>query len=1039
MAEILAQLAKVDGSLNRVSREIFKCEQDEMRQEDSDETTVKGESEGEDDEVDTGEEGDGGDHVAIAPPISDSAVEKKPVNAVSLGRAVARRFKRKTVGKPEPVAQVFPPHAEVLVRILEENRGRAAAANALLRPMCSDTVRGLDPSFFVDFAPIGKASDTVVEAVRTAVEERQKSRMLRSRQLRKEYSVHRAAWTKRTKQVRDKRSREKREALWKRDKSIYRLVHGNEPLMSMRTSSGRTTTKVVAGVTPGGAHQDSEAEVENAVKAIYEAGGTPDARFVWSRTLAVIPDQDTSNPPLDCGSVLIEDPAAMYINARTINPWSREETLIFLEKYMLYQKNFSRVASFLEHKVTADCVRFYYENKLRLNLKQLLLKRKSTKRAHLLALAGLRRQPDPQKHRLGIHRPSANIIDGVRSTYSGDGECFREGSSSPRISHGSPVLGGKRRQDGRSPKRRAATLANAPPSKRMRAFLKSSEEEEEQQDSPVLQSAGDAGSVLDFTAKHDELEVSMESSVASEGKAEKHLHAGGEQLKSRSKVLAVDGHDKSNSDGDKVRKVGKEMAGNMTLTAAGGADDKNDGFTSADANMAVEKASTNLDRPAESAACAKNDERGETRDGGERHVDLVKGTGLLTKAGSKDTALELKGAKDLRKAVGGHSSTGKLESVSVTPQPKSSTRSEEAADDSSPPPVASPKDESHRPRITAVWTPKDQALFKELYEQNDKSWRKVAELMPSKSPGQVKGYWRKMESAASIVSSRKGDGKTGRGKEGHGEPDSSPRAPLSSPRLSHSSPKASSRRAGADSTADRKVNAGSEKAAGETGAKTPSSSPTAKLNSHHHRHHRSGKSSKGTDRTPGKHDELRLEKKLGKRAEQDAGFVADSSQTESGQGDNLVVAGGNFSGPSSKASAKPSPPRVPGVRDAQPATVPTAPSVLPKFRSAPPVSGEVKPGGSASRPSLTRPNGVSSIPMSAIPSFANRGGIAGTPPSGTPRAPGGSRLQDIVNRARAAGFISERHAAGASRIPTVKPESKEGGDTNEDGSAKKEE
>ena len=40
----MAQLAKVDGSLNRVSREIFKCEQDEMRQEDSDETAVKGES-----------------------------------------------------------------------------------------------------------------------------------------------------------------------------------------------------------------------------------------------------------------------------------------------------------------------------------------------------------------------------------------------------------------------------------------------------------------------------------------------------------------------------------------------------------------------------------------------------------------------------------------------------------------------------------------------------------------------------------------------------------------------------------------------------------------------------------------------------------------------------------------------------------------------------------------------------------------------------------------------------------------------------------
>ncbi|XP_024023461.1 uncharacterized protein LOC21396603 isoform X2 [Morus notabilis] len=59
---------------------------------------------------------------------------------------------------------------------------------------------------------------------------------------------------------------------------------------------------------------------------------------------------------------LVEDPLAVEKERALINPWTPEEKEIFMDKLASCGKDFKRIAFFLEHKTTADCVEFYYKN-----------------------------------------------------------------------------------------------------------------------------------------------------------------------------------------------------------------------------------------------------------------------------------------------------------------------------------------------------------------------------------------------------------------------------------------------------------------------------------------------------------------------------------------------------------------------------------------------------------------------------------------------------------------------------------------------------
>ncbi|GLT66847.1 hypothetical protein SLA2020_391910 [Shorea laevis] len=59
---------------------------------------------------------------------------------------------------------------------------------------------------------------------------------------------------------------------------------------------------------------------------------------------------------------LIEDPRAVEKERSLINPWTSDEKDIFMDKLATFGKDFRKIASFLDHKTTADCVEFYYKN-----------------------------------------------------------------------------------------------------------------------------------------------------------------------------------------------------------------------------------------------------------------------------------------------------------------------------------------------------------------------------------------------------------------------------------------------------------------------------------------------------------------------------------------------------------------------------------------------------------------------------------------------------------------------------------------------------
>ncbi|KAK7315898.1 hypothetical protein VNO77_34480 [Canavalia gladiata] len=59
---------------------------------------------------------------------------------------------------------------------------------------------------------------------------------------------------------------------------------------------------------------------------------------------------------------LVEDPFAIEKERAMINPWTSEEREVFLEKFAAFGKNFRKIASFFDHKTTADCIEFYYKN-----------------------------------------------------------------------------------------------------------------------------------------------------------------------------------------------------------------------------------------------------------------------------------------------------------------------------------------------------------------------------------------------------------------------------------------------------------------------------------------------------------------------------------------------------------------------------------------------------------------------------------------------------------------------------------------------------
>lgn len=213
--------------------------------------------------------------------------------------------------------------------------------------------------------------------IRAALKSRNLKRASQQRELSKQYMNKRQLWN----DIREKREREMSSTAQKsreqRDASL---------LFSMRPRPS------------GGSTNGANNLVEDATEIfneIEEAGGTAGGLERWSRSITAIPDQNPNaiSAPIDGGGVLLEDPLREHYSSRNVNPWTQQERLLFLDKFVIHGKNFRKIATFFEYKDVDEVVRFYYNNKLLFKLKVLgrdyVSKRRHVKKSTLVELSKL--------------------------------------------------------------------------------------------------------------------------------------------------------------------------------------------------------------------------------------------------------------------------------------------------------------------------------------------------------------------------------------------------------------------------------------------------------------------------------------------------------------------------------------------------------------------------------------------------------------------------------------------------------------------------
>ncbi|PXF44567.1 Myb-like protein P [Gracilariopsis chorda] len=294
------------------------------------------------------------------------------------------RFGRRTIEMPPCLRKLYESSEwrnqdvyiwPTVLKISQDGHARAAIAeNALQRlhyrpPGPIPTHPALADAAIKDAK---EAVERVTLSVKKVMTDRRKTRHALRKDLAKQYMERRKAWIKRLDMSKSSMTEEQKQAARRRDREI---------LMATRSSAGNGS-------------QLTPREVDLIFEEIEAAGGTAGGLERWGRSITGIPDHSPGYlPPASDGGVLIEDPLAYHYFSRYINPWTRTEILLFLDKFIAHGKNFRRIASFFKHKTVEDIVRFYFDNKVRLNLKNLAkegnTRKRGNKRAYLQRLAEL--------------------------------------------------------------------------------------------------------------------------------------------------------------------------------------------------------------------------------------------------------------------------------------------------------------------------------------------------------------------------------------------------------------------------------------------------------------------------------------------------------------------------------------------------------------------------------------------------------------------------------------------------------------------------
>ncbi|CAI9773938.1 unnamed protein product [Fraxinus pennsylvanica] len=105
-----------------------------------------------------------------------------------------------------------------------------------------------------------------------------------------------------------------------------------------------------------------EAEVSDYVSRLLSDAQVKLCRNTLKMPALILDEKEKMISKFISSNCLVEDPCAVEKERSMINYWSSEEREIFIDKLATFGKDFTKIASFLDHKTTADCVEFYYKN-----------------------------------------------------------------------------------------------------------------------------------------------------------------------------------------------------------------------------------------------------------------------------------------------------------------------------------------------------------------------------------------------------------------------------------------------------------------------------------------------------------------------------------------------------------------------------------------------------------------------------------------------------------------------------------------------------
>jgi hypothetical protein len=741
---ILQRIAKVNEAIGRVDGRIYEIQEMDHTNRESNSNMVRG---------------------CLETTCPDKQVNGTALcDASSQARALAKRFDVNRDVDP-PLRRVFLQSDRSLLDILKDNRSRAAASSDALKGLCSNMELGLDPSHICEVVPLASVSDVVAERVRQTIVKRRAQRDLRNRELTKEYLDLSKAWTRKNKQARDKRSKEKREMCRERDRFLYRSIMGENALLQARTSSGRTTTRVVGVVTAGGLINYA-AEIDASLAEIESHGGTPGLNEVWDRTLATIPMQRADILPLDCGSVLIEDPVKEVHNSRSINPWTREETYTFLDKFVLHPKNFKRIASFLEYKSLGDVIEFYYRNKLRFDLKSLSTKKKVVKKAHLLSLAGLRRAPESAKQRPDSSMRPDGLVYHVLDPHEGDKKLGFRRIPSPRATDRSTFVDQTRSSPAPSGEH-YATIAEANSSytrelsssprlgRATRSQVREAEERERRASLDGVSVKAKSGGPHKYESDGDNGNVvNARSKKMVQEKTTQFANASGNFCLLQSDTAGT-ADDATNVEGVEGRAVGGDEPDGKVIELGSRVDCNEDAAPDMYARTGILRVVVaSPDKFLREQGVRGTTDSGAVVSQSPSKTEVETGTSreefkTMLKETAVSDGLGLRSGEEGNQHGDDVAMSGTNEAFCHRPEgavlERALKRSDHFGGRKSPSNSAVNSENSARKQKTALWTSQEVSNFEKHFADHGKDWKRISSLMATKSPAQVKGYWRRRD------------------------------------------------------------------------------------------------------------------------------------------------------------------------------------------------------------------------------------------------------------------------------------------------------